>query len=50
MHLESALESSWSQFESIAASMSESPFHQRIISALAKDPIADEYSQDPQPP
>ena len=56
-HLESALEScwsqfksSWSQFESIAASTSENPFRQRIISALAKDPVADEHSQDPQPP
>ena len=56
-HLESALESSWSpfksswsQFESIAASTSENPFRQRIISALAKDPIADENRQDPQPP
>ena len=50
VHLESALESSWSQFESIAASMSENPFHQRIISALAKDPVADQHRQDPQPP
>ena len=50
VHLESALESSWSHFESIAASTSENPFRQRIISTLAKDPIADEHRQDPQPP
>ena len=50
VHLESALESSWSHFESIAASTSENPFRQRIISALAKDPVADEHRQDPQPP
>ena len=49
-HLESPLESSWSQFESIAASTSENPFRQRIISALAKDPVADEHRQDPQSP
>ena len=49
-HLESALESSWSQFESIVASTSENPFRQRIISTLAKDPVADEYHQDLQPP
>ena len=57
VHLESALESSWSQFksswshfESIAASTSENPFRQRIISTLAKDPVVDEHRQDPQPP
>ena len=49
-HLESALESSWSHFESIAASTSENLFRQRIISTLAKNPIADEHHQDPQPP
>ena len=49
-HLELPLESSWSHFESIAASTSENPFCQRIISALAKDPVADEHRQDPQPP
>ena len=42
-HLESPSESSWSHFESIAASTSENPFRQRIISALAKDPVADEH-------
>src|SRR5271170_2609678 len=30
--------------------MSETPFHQRIISALAKDPVADEQRLDPQLP
>ena len=49
MYLKSALESSCIQFESIAASTSENPFHQRIISTFAKDLIADEHHQDPQP-
>ena len=47
---EQARESSRNQFESIATSVSETPFRQRIISALAKDPVADEQRRDPQSP
>jgi len=40
----------WSRSQSIATSMSETSFRQRIISALAKDPVADEQRRDPQLP
>ena len=48
----SAMTSEWileSNSESISVSVLETSFRQRIISALAKDPVADESHQDPQP-